>query len=98
MLYGCIVIKMAGLSVVINPSGALPVSVTNIIGRQYRWRGDNNPLWYRCGFTKHYCGQSLGPGFITFYPCDVARPNASNLNFVAVQVVANRVIAPTGSS
>jgi hypothetical protein len=37
-------------------------------------------------------------GFATVWPCDVARPEASNLNFVADGVVANGVIAPVGPS
>jgi peptidoglycan hydrolase-like protein with peptidoglycan-binding domain len=36
------------------------------------------------------------PGYVTVWPCDVARPEASNLNFVANAVVANGVIAPVG--
>jgi hypothetical protein len=32
-----------------------------------------------------------GRGFLTAYPCDVAVPNASNLNFDAGQTVANQV-------
>jgi peptidoglycan hydrolase-like protein with peptidoglycan-binding domain len=38
------------------------------------------------------------PGFITVWPCDVARPDASNLNFVTGGAVANSVIAPVGAS
>ena len=34
-----------------------------------------------------------GAGFITVYPCDQARPNASNVNFVAGETVPNAVIA-----
>ncbi len=37
-------------------------------------------------------------GYATVWPCDVARPEASNLNFVAGGVVANGVIAPVGAS
>ena len=37
-------------------------------------------------------------GFVTVYPCDVPRPLASNVNFVAGQVVANGVVAPAGSN
>jgi hypothetical protein len=37
-------------------------------------------------------------GFITVYPCDAERPNASNVNFSIGQVVANGVIAPVSSS
>ena len=37
-------------------------------------------------------------GFITVWPCGVARPNASNLNFVAGDVVPNGVVAPIGSN
>ena len=37
-------------------------------------------------------------GYATVWPCDVARPDASNLNFVAGGVVANGVIAPVGAS
>jgi|TARA_B110000238_G_C16124450_1_gene438608 hypothetical protein len=36
-------------------------------------------------------------GFVTVWPCGVARPNASNLNYVSGDVVANNVIAPIGS-
>jgi hypothetical protein len=35
-------------------------------------------------------------GYMTVWPCDVARPDASNLNFAANGVVANSVIAPVG--
>jgi len=38
------------------------------------------------------------PGFVTVWPCDVARPDASNLNYVAGGAVANSVIAPVGAS
>ena len=37
-------------------------------------------------------------GFITVWPCDVARPDASNLNYVTGGAVANSVIAPVGAS
>jgi hypothetical protein len=37
-----------------------------------------------------------GAGFATVWPCSADRPLASNLNFVAGQVVANNVIAPIG--
>jgi hypothetical protein len=37
-------------------------------------------------------------GFATVWPCDVPRPDASNLNFGAGGVVANGVIAPVGPS
>lgn len=36
------------------------------------------------------------PGFVTVYPAGVARPNVSNLNFYAGQVVPNLVIIPVG--
>lgn len=38
------------------------------------------------------------PGYITVWPCDVARPDASNLNFTAGGVAANGVIAPIGAT
>jgi cyclophilin family peptidyl-prolyl cis-trans isomerase len=38
-----------------------------------------------------------GAGFITVWPCSVAKPNASNLNYIQNQVVANGVLAPVGS-
>ena len=43
-------------------------------------------------------GISTSPygGYVTVYPCD-SRPNASNLNFVAGQVVPNAVIAPVST-
>jgi CubicO group peptidase (beta-lactamase class C family) len=39
----------------------------------------------------------LGAGFATVWPCGVTRPLASNMNFVAGQVVANNVVAPIGN-
>ena len=38
------------------------------------------------------------PGFVTVWPCDVARPDSSNLNYVSGGAVANSVIAPVGAS
>ncbi|MFN3235535.1 MAG: PPC domain-containing protein [Pseudomonadales bacterium] len=37
------------------------------------------------------------PGFITVYPCGVERPLASNINYVAGDVIANNVLAPIGT-
>jgi hypothetical protein len=37
------------------------------------------------------------PSFLTVFPAGDAKPNASNLNFVAGQVVANLVIAKLGA-
>jgi hypothetical protein len=34
-----------------------------------------------------------GPGFVTVYPCDAARPTASNVNYGPGQVVPNAVLA-----
>ena len=39
---------------------------------------------------------SVGGGFVTVFPCG-ARPDASNLNFVAGEVVANSVVAPVSA-
>ena len=33
-------------------------------------------------------------GFVSVYPCDVARPDVSNINFTSGQTIANSVIAP----
>jgi hypothetical protein len=40
---------------------------------------------------------STAPSFLTAYPSNAARPLASNLNFLARQVVPNRVIVPLGA-
>ena len=37
--------------------------------------------------------QAAGTGWITVWPCDQARPNASNVNYSAGQTVANAVIS-----
>ena len=37
-------------------------------------------------------------GYVTVYPCDVARPDASNLNFTSGQTVPNAVIAPLSTA
>ena len=41
--------------------------------------------------------QPQAPGFITGYPAEAGRPNASNVNYVAGQTVPNAVIARLGS-
>jgi hypothetical protein len=41
---------------------------------------------------------TLGGGFVTVYPCDKPRPDASNLNFVTDQTVPNAVIAPVSAN
>jgi uncharacterized delta-60 repeat protein len=41
---------------------------------------------------------TIGGGFATVYPCDKPRPDASNLNFVGGQVVANAVVAPVSAN
>ncbi len=41
---------------------------------------------------------ATGSGFVTVYPCLTARPNASNLNYVAGDTVANLVVAKVDSS
>ena len=43
---------------------------------------------------------AVGPnsgGFITVFPCGVTQPNASNVNYVAGDVIANAVIAKVGT-
>ncbi|MCU1398644.1 MAG: hypothetical protein JWN62_1753 [Acidimicrobiales bacterium] len=40
---------------------------------------------------------ALGSGYVTVFPCGVAAPNASNLNFVAGQTIAGAVIAGIGT-
>ena len=37
-------------------------------------------------------------GFVTAWPAGSARPNASNINFVAAQTIPNLVIAKVGSA
>jgi hypothetical protein len=37
-----------------------------------------------------------GPGFVTLFPCGSERPNASNLNFVAGDVLSNAALAKIG--
>jgi hypothetical protein len=41
---------------------------------------------------------TIGGGFVTVYPCDKPRPDASNLNFVTDQTVPNSVIAPVSAN
>jgi hypothetical protein len=42
--------------------------------------------------------EAQGDGFLTVYPCGVARPVASNLNFVAGSTIANMVTVKVGAS
>ena len=37
-------------------------------------------------------------GFVTVYPCDIARPTASNLNYVTGQTVPNQVVVALAAS
>lgn len=37
------------------------------------------------------------PGFLTVYPCGVTRPNASNVNYAAGQIVPNAVLTGVGN-
>ena len=41
---------------------------------------------------------TIGGGFVTVYPCDKPRPDASNLNFVGGQTIPNSVIAPVSTA
>ena len=41
---------------------------------------------------------TIGGGYVTVYPCDKPRPDASNLNFVTDQTVPNSVIAPVSAN
>ena len=41
--------------------------------------------------------ETVGPGFVTVYPCGSQQPLASNLNYVGGQTVPNAVIARVGS-
>jgi hypothetical protein len=38
-----------------------------------------------------------GPGFLTVYPCDVAQPDASNVNYRGADAVPNLAVAPLDS-
>ena len=38
------------------------------------------------------------PSFLTVLPCAQRRPNASNLNYLAVQTIANNVLTSPGAS
>jgi hypothetical protein len=35
-----------------------------------------------------------GPGYLTVYPCDVAAPDASNVNYLSAEAVPNLTVAP----
>ncbi|MEQ1704204.1 MAG: hypothetical protein ABMA25_29205, partial [Ilumatobacteraceae bacterium] len=41
--------------------------------------------------------KAIGSGYVTVWPCDVARPTASTINFVAGTIVANTVITSIGT-
>jgi len=42
--------------------------------------------------------QPSAAGFVTLWPCDVARPQSSNVNYTESQIVANGVIAPVSNA
>lgn len=41
--------------------------------------------------------KAIGNGYVTVWPCDVARPTASTINFVAGTIVANTIITSIGT-
>ena len=41
---------------------------------------------------------AVAPGFVTVYPCGTARPNASSVNYVPGQTVANLVVSQVGQN
>jgi serine protease len=50
------------------------------------------------GVVLNVTAVASAPGFLTVYPADVAVPNASNVNFVAGQVVPNLVAVKTSAA
>ena len=82
----------------LNPSNPLVVQATGISATTAAGSATSIPSTASTVALNLTVVDPTAPGFITAYPCDATRPLASNVNYVAGQVVANGVIAPVSAS
>jgi hypothetical protein len=89
-----------GTSIVarISPNNPLSVKITDIAVQTAAGVAIQVPSSIAAAALNVTAVNPLGNGFLTVYPCDVARPEASNLNYKTGKVVANGVIAPVSAS
>jgi len=89
-----------GTSIVarISPNNPLSVKITDIAVQTAAGVAIQVPSSIAAAALNVTAVNPLGSGFLTVYPCDVARPEASNLNYKTGKVVANGVIAPVSAS
>ncbi|MFT4797911.1 MAG: hypothetical protein ACI9W1_001335 [Candidatus Azotimanducaceae bacterium] len=81
----------------ISPDSPLRVKVTDVVLETALGASTQVPSSIVAAALNITAVKPVGSGHITVYPCDVAQPEASNLNYVAGQVVANGVIAPVSA-
>ena len=87
-----------GQSSKVVPAAPLVVKVTNIAATTAAGVATTVPASTGTVSLNVTVVTPAAAGFLTVYPCDVPRPNASNVNFVAGQVIANGVIASASAS
>jgi hypothetical protein len=72
----------------LTAGGVLTLSVTTT---------GNGPAGARAAVLNVTAAGADGPGYLTVYPCDVARPDASNVNYLGGDAVPNLTVAPLDS-
>jgi len=82
----------------IGPNNPLRVKITDIAVQTADGVSTQVPSSIVAAALNVAAVSPLGSGFLTVYPCDVARPLASNLNYTAGKIVPNGVIAPVSAS
>jgi hypothetical protein len=71
------------LGTVVAPEQRIPVTVA-----------PGAPAWARSAVVNITATQCAGPGFVTAWAGDNARPNVSNVNYMTGQTVANLAVVP----
>lgn len=82
----------------VTPASPLAIQITGLASHTAAGAATTIPSTINAASLNVTVVNSAGQGYVTVYPCDSARPLASNVNFAKGQVVANGVIAPVGSN
>ena len=82
----------------ISPDDPLRVKVTDIDVQTAAGAATQVPSNIVAAALNVTAVNPLDSGFLTAYPCDVAKPQASNLNYTKGTIVPNGVIAPVSAN
>jgi len=81
----------------LSPTNPISLDVSDILVQGISGQTISTPNDVKSVSLNVTAVNGTNPGFITVWPCDQPRPNASNLNFEKNQIVANGVIASVGA-